>query len=208
MFLVLITHFTLSTNAQFVRGIGIMGGVTFAKHKFEFKNPDAIEKKKFVFGFNGELFGEFGRGEYIRWQSEFQYNQKGSKDKTDSTTYKNKLAYVCWNNYLKIRYELFGGIPYLLIGPRIEYKLSEAMQSPTVVSSFKNFQFSPSFGAGWEFVTYSNIKPIVEVHYNPDMYLNAYKTTPLDIKNRAWEIRVGLKYLLGNASEDCPPVYR
>jgi len=105
--------------------------------------------------------------------------------------------------------ELYSGIPYILIGPRLEYRFKHATASPEITGKFNTFQVSPSVGAGWEFMVYSSLKPFVEIHYNPDIKLNAYKVDPLEIKNRAWEIRVGLKFVFNNSSqgEGCPPVY-
>ena len=196
-------------NAQFVNGIGIMGGATFAKQKFYLLPTDETLKKKFIIGLNACAFAEFFSNDYLRWQTEIEYNNKGSHDKTNGD-YKNKLSYLCWNNYLKIHSEFYIGIPYLLIGPKLEYRLSENIQSPAVTSSFHSLHGSASFGAGWEFIVFSSLKPMAEIHYNPDIKINAYQESDLKIKNKAWEVRVGLKYVFSNPSqgEKCPPVYK
>ena len=162
-----------------------------------------------MFGFNACAFAEFFSNDYLRWVTEIEYNNKGCHDKTYGD-YKNKLTYLCWNNYLKIRSEYYIGIPYLLLGPNLEYLLSENIQSPGVTSSFHLLYVSASFGAGWEFIVFSSLKPMAEIYYNPDIKINAYKQNDLEIKNKAWELRVGLKYVFTNSSqgEKCPPVYK
>src|ERR1051326_1300780 len=101
-----------SARAQFFRGIGITGGVTMAKEKWFLNESKTTALKKNIFGFNGSLRAEFIDNDNIRWVTEFQFNQKGCKDKTDSATYKNKLNYLCWNNFLQLQYETYDGYPY------------------------------------------------------------------------------------------------
>ena len=193
---------------QFFQGIGITGGVTLAKQKWFTTMPDAskeIVKKKNIFGFNGSVRAEFINSDYVRWVTELQFNQKGCKDKTDTATYRNRLNYICWNNFLKFQYETFEGFPYILIGPRIEYTFTQATKSPAITGAFQKFNFSWSVGAGFEKIVFSNFKPFIEIHYNPDTPIYyAYKTTPLDVRNRAWELRIGIIYRPGGA--DCPSV--
>lgn len=204
--LLLFANFAYS---QFFQGIGITVGVTKAKQKWFLHNPDestTTVKKKNKIGFNGSLRAEFINSDYVRWVTEFQFNQKGCKDKTDSATYRNKLNYICWNNFLKLQYETFDGFPYLLFGPRVEYKLTQKTQSPALATgAFQKFNFSVSAGIGFEKIVFSNFKPFIELHYNPDTpYYYAYNTDPLDVRNRAWELRIGIIFRPGSA--DCPSV--
>ena len=188
-----------------MNGFGIMGGPTLARHKFHLPLINQDLKTKYLMGFNACAFAEFGHNDYLRWQTEIQYNKKGSHDKVGGD-FKNKLGYLCWNNFLKVRIENFFGIPYFLLGARFEYLLSQKIQSPTITSSFYKFHGSPSIGAGWEFTVFSSFKPIVEAHYNPDIKLLAYKSSTLEAFNRPWELRIGLKYVFVNTSNggSCP----
>ena len=171
--------------------------------------PDAsveAQRKKNIIGFNGSLRAEFINSDYVRWVTEFQFNQKGCKDKTDSATFRNRLNYICWNNFLKFQYETFDGFPYLLMGPRIEYDLSQATSSPAITGAFQKINFSWSVGAGFEKIVYSYFKPFIEVHYNPDFnFTYAYANDPLKIHNRAWEFRIGIIYRPGG-HDSCPGV--
>jgi hypothetical protein len=195
--------------AQFFQGFGATVGVTKAKQKWFVMMPDSsteIFKKKNRIGFNGSLRAEFINSEYVRWITEFQFNQKGCKDKTDSIAYKNRLNYICWNNFLKLQFETFEGFPYLLMGPRVEYLLNKKITSPAFLGDFKKFNFSWSVGVGFEKIVYSYFKPFIEIHYNPDTpFYYAYETTPLDVRNRAWELRIGLIFRSGG-HDSCPSV--
>jgi hypothetical protein len=182
-------------NAQFLNSIGITAGVSYSNEKFMFRDPSEVLKKKYRFGGNGSIFAEFFSHDYVRWVSEIQYNQKGCKDKRADTIYKNRLHYICWNNYLKLRYEMYRIVPYILIGPRLEYNLKQQIQSPEVTTSFLKLHVTPAVGAGIEFVSYGQIKFFVEGFYNPDHPLqDAYILPELHIRNINLELRVGLKY--------------
>jgi len=205
--LCLIILLALASNAQFVNSIGITAGVSYGNQKFFFKEPTSIERKKYIWGGNGSIFAEFFSHDYVRWVSEFQFNQKGSKDKINDSTYlKNRLNYICWNNYLKLRYEMYAIVPYILVGPRLEYKLSQSTQSPEITQSFVPFHVSLAAGAGVELVTYGNFKPFIEGFYNPDI-MPAYKQPYLRIPNKNFELRVGLKYEFGSKAACNTPVY-
>lgn len=204
------------TSAQFFRGFGVMGGLTLSKQKWILSYVDSTgensttdkTKHKFLWGFNGELFAEFGNSDVVRWRTEFEYDRKGTKHR--DTKEKNKLDYISWNNFLILRGELFSGYPYFLIGPRLEYKFIQS--TPSVPEGFKPLHASWSAGAGFELITFGPIKPLIEVHYNPDgdhSMVKKYDTGTLDkwaIRNRAWELRLGIVIRINNNS--CPPVFK
>lgn len=200
---------TSPVAAQFFQGFGLTAGVTKAKQKWFLTMPDGTkdtDKKKNVIGFNGSLRAEFISSEYVKWVTEFQFNQKGCKDKTDSTTYKNKLNYICWNNFLKLQMETYPGFFYLLLGPRIEYNLSQSVGSPALSgSTFEKLNFSWGPAIGFEKIVFGQLKPFIELHYNPDTpFWYAYESTPVDVRNRAWELRIGL--IFRTADPSCPGV--
>jgi opacity protein-like surface antigen len=194
-------------KAQFVNSIGLTAGVSAGNQKFFFKDPVAISKKKYTVGFNASFFAEFFSHDYARWVSEIQYNQKGSIDKQPEQNYPNKLQYLSWNNYLKLRYEMYSIIPYVLVGPRLDYMLTQSITSPEIVSSFSKLNLSAGLGGGVEFISYSNFKFLVEAFYNPDI-LPAYVTPDLHVKNKNIELRIGLKYEFAGTKESCnTPTY-
>ncbi len=198
----------LQSKAQFLNSIGITAGVSAGNQKFYFSDPLAISKKKYVFGVNGSVFAEFFSGDYARWVSEIQFNQKGSVDKQPEGNYPNKLNYICWNNYLKLRYEMYSIIPYILLGPRLEYNLSQGTTSPAITGKFLPLHVSAAGGVGVEFISYGNFKFFTEAFYNPDLIMPAYKRQDLDVRNKNIELRVGLKYQFGGRRETCnTPTY-
>lgn len=197
----------MQSQAQFVNSIGITAGVSAGNQKFFFRDPIAISRKKYIVGFNAGVFGEFFSHDYYRWVTEIQYDQKGSLDKQPEGTYGNSLQYISWNNYLKARYEMYAIIPYIMVGPKLEYMLTQGTSSPVVTSSFRPLHMSASVGGGLEFVSYTNFKFLVEAFYNPDMG-PAYISAPVDIKNKNIQLRVGVKYEFAGQKESCnTPTY-
>lgn len=208
IFLGFIILMTFESNAQFLNSIAITAGGSLGNQKFYFQDPVSISKKKYVLGMNASVFAEFFSGDYARWVSEIQYNQKGSRDKQPEGNYINKLEYISWNNYLKLRYEMYRIIPYILIGPRLEYDLSQRTSSPVIIGKFLPLHVSAAVGAGVEFVSYGNFKFFTEAFYNPDIIMPAYLKDNLDIRNKNIELRIGLKYQFGGRKETCnTPTY-
>ena len=209
LFSILCCWFPVDSTAQLINGFGITGGATLSRQKWHDANLHTTEKKNYILGFNGSVFIEFFDDDFLRWISEIQFNQKGCLEKPPTgDSFKNKLNYLSFNNYLKIRYELFNGIPYLLIGPRIEYLLSQSTNSPAITGGFHKLNVSAAFGGGFEFIGYGPIKFFTEAFYNPDIGLNAYNKNDLQIKNRPWEVRLGLKFQRTNDKSSCPPIYK
>ena len=207
-FLIFLIFFVaFQCKAQFLNSIGITVGGSLANQKFYFYDPNAISRKSYRLGLNGSVFAEFFSNDYARWVSEIQYDEKGSVDKEPTKKYSNKLKYLSWNNYLKLRYELFNIIPYILIGPRLEYPISQGITSPVITGKFLPLHVSAAVGGGIEFVSYGNIKFFTEAFYNPDIMF-AYKRPELGVKNTNIELRVGLKYQFANKKETCnTPTY-
>jgi hypothetical protein len=205
--LLFVSLITLSADAQFFNSMGLTAGVTAANQKFMYKDPASISRKNYVFGFNASLFGEFTSYDYVRWVSEIQFNQKGAVDKREEANYANRLQYLSWNNYLKIRYELYSFIPYVLVGPRLDYTLTQSIGSPDVAPTFLPLHLSLAVGGGAELISYSKFKLFAEVFYVPDV-MPAYVSPPLHVTNKDFELRIGLKYQFNENREVCnTPVY-
>lgn len=189
-------------EAQLVSGVGLMGGVTYSRQKWFIQEPSEKLKQKYVLRYNGEAFMEWFSHDYIRMVTELQYNMKGTKERT--TGEKFKLDYFAFNNYLKLRQELYAIIPYVLIGPRAEYTFKSNE------TGSQKIHFGWSAGAGFETVSFGSLSFITEAHYNPDISKagkNAvFGPSTYDYKNRAWELRVGVKFNI-RKKNDCPTMY-
>lgn len=197
----------LHSQAQFLNSMAITLGATAANQHFHYRDPVAISRKGYVFGMNASVFLELFSHDNARWVTEIQYNQKGSIDKRPEATYGNRLQYLSWNNYLKLRYEMYSIIPYVLVGPRLEYTLSQASGSPDTPGSYLPLHVSLAAGGGVELVSFTNFKFFVEGFYVPDV-MPAYISSPVHVTNKDFELRVGLKYEFAGRKESCnTPTY-
>ena len=192
-------------SSRIINAVGITGGITYSNQKWNFSNPDSKQRNKYLLGFNGSVFAEWLSTDYTSIITELQYNQKGTKE--SGTSNKNKLIYLCFNNFYRIRYDMDAILPYVLIGPRVEYLLSQGTSSPAITSSFRKIHVTASVGVGVEFVSSGKIKFFTEAHFNPDV-MKSYKDSNLSIRAKAFELRIGLKYTFGEDRVNCPRVYK
>ena len=215
--------YSQAVKAQLISGVGISGGITYAKEKLNYTYTGLIGKPGYVPGINGDFFVEFFQNDYVRFVSELQFNQKGTIEHRSShaglqylSDVKDRLNYLSFNNYLKIRYELLTIIPYFLVGPRVEYLLSSNRQistdhihfnDPAPLKDFKQIHFSIAVGGGIELVSYSEFKFFTEFYYNPDISF-ARLNDNYTITNTSFELRIGLKYTVEKAKQTCPRVYK
>ena len=184
-------------NAQFIKGFGATLGATFSKHKWFESNPDAIFKKKYKPGANASVFVEYIDHKYYRMISELQYNMKGARENSGALSGLRYTAnYFSFNNFFKIRQELYDVTPYALAGPRLEFLLNSN------IPGMRPVHLTASAGIGMEFLYTRPWIIFAEVQYNPDA-MKARNADVLKIRQNAWEIRVGLKYERKKKA-DCP----
>lgn len=185
------------SKAQFIKGFGATAGATFSNQKWYEQNPENQYKLKYKAGGNGSLFVEYIDHKYYRMISELQYNMKGARGRRDSIgEFKYKANYFSFNNFFKIRQELYDVTPYALIGPRLEFLLNSNI--PTM----RSMHLTASGGIGMEFLYKRPWIFFAEVQYNPDV-MKARNADFLKIRQNAWEIRAGIKYERKKKA-DCP----
>jgi hypothetical protein len=186
-------------------GVGVTGGATYCTQIWNYTDPPASDTKKYRLGFNGSIFIEMINHPTWRWVSELQYNKKGGIDVTpNGDKFNNGIDYISFNNFLKLREQELTITPYLIAGPRLEYRIaSHPQNNPDIINNFKTLHLSFSVGAGVEFLKFNPWLWFVEFQFNPDL-TNAFQNPDLRIKHRAFELRIGLKYAL-QRGEKCPP---
>lgn len=136
-------------NAQFLYSLGIAGGISYGKEKWNHEQWSTNENS--ILGLNGAVLAEFFSDRNFQWRSEFMYNQLGTREAVQGVSYINQTNYISFNNYLKCSYPLFNFIPYVLIGPRVEYLLTRgAAVFPDVISGMYSFHVSGAVGIGVE----------------------------------------------------------
>lgn len=202
----------VTLNAQFIQGIGIFGAGTSSRHEYLNKNDPDTAYLRILYP-EGHRSGErlsWGAGVVFemlpfagfRWQSEFEYINKGAKEVSylvspytnERRKEVNKYKYIAWNNFAKFRLETFNFTSSLLIGARLEYNLGKSTPAySSVAGNFKKLWISPDIGVGFEPYSFRKIKIFTELHYNPDVR-RQYKESNIYASNRTWELRIGIMY--------------
>jgi len=198
---------SFSAGAQFLYALGIAPGLSYGKEVWSKEQFGA--KEKYLFGLNGSLLAEFFPNPVFKWRSEIMYNQLGTTELFDANTYINNTNYISFNNYLKIQHEFFRFMPYILIGPRVEYLFSRnASIFPQAINNMYKLHLSAAIGAGVELISYSRFKLFTEVFYNRDVmpsFSGNVNGIPTVIIQHDYEWRIGLKYVF-KPRDKCPRV--
>ncbi|HET6245697.1 MAG: outer membrane beta-barrel protein [Bacteroidetes bacterium] len=203
---VLFVGVCFGSQAQFLHAYGATLGITRATEIGWLSASDTPQKMKYRTGFNGSLFLEFFNHDVFTWVMEAQYNQKGVRmlDEFGNVDFKHRTNYGSFNNFLKARAEGIDINLYVLAGPRIEYLISQNSTLP-----FNQLHFSISGGVGCDFNYWEPIIFFTEVHFNPDITPSANVGRGQTIRNRALELRIGIKKKIqsGRNRDVCPPVF-
>lgn len=215
-------HFTTQMNAQFFRGIGFFVGGTTSSHRyvnslqvdsFNFAHtlPAPSHRSGELISYSGGIFAEFLKYQRIRWQTEIEYCTKGAKERpllvpwpiSRGGVTRNIYRNIQWNNFLKVFFnEGYRGIPYIMLGARLDYNFSRSLGAYTAVADLvPKFKISPDAAVGFEFASFSKWHVFTEVHYNPDILKK--RLGNVAFYGRMWELRVGLIYRPRKALDDC-----
>jgi hypothetical protein len=214
---------SFAAKAQIVDAIGIAGGITYGTH--EWYPSEFATQERYLLGFNVAGMVEFFHNPYYRWRVEVAYDQMGSKELTTVMNV-NRTTYITLNNYLKIQYRLDFIMPYLLVGPRLEYLLINSPQIyGDVIGTFPKIWFTAAAGVGFELITNSLFRPFVEGLYNRDLIrsghgevtlpnydpttkITTYYLVPTNVYYHGFELRIGLRYVFDTKQKKpkCPKV--
>jgi hypothetical protein len=183
------------SKAQFFQGVGLTLGANMSNQRWQIDTLDYNQNQKFKFGFSGSVFVEYINREYVRMITEVQYFQEGSKSKITGNTI--KTDYACFNNFLKLRQELYDVTPYFLIGPKFKYLVGQSG-----IAGFRPMHFSMYAGIGMEFLYKRPWIFFVEAGYDHDIN-RALKQEYIAITNKTICLRVGLKYHIKKKVKGC-----
>lgn len=187
---------SIQAKAHFFQGIGIMAGLNMNNQRWQIDTLPYNKNQKFTFRPNASLFVEYLNHEYIRVVTEFQYSMEGSKSRLTNKSI--NLNYAGFNNYLKLRQELYDVTPYFLIGPKAKYLIS---QSGTA-DSFRPIHFSMYAAVGIELLYYRPWLILTEIGYDHDIN-RALNNTFFKATNKTIAVRVGLKYQIEKKAKGC-----
>ena len=211
--LLIVLSITQKSNAQLLKDVGIKTGICFSNQDWTYKISDRTLEKDYRTSLNLALSLEWFDREIITLVTDVRYIQKGFQEKKivreprdpehgHYKMFKTRFDYLTFSPQLKVRKEINKVIPYIYIGPRIDYYLSykSDFDLSRIENDFKKIIFGLNYGLG---ISY-RIKDIgISLEYTHFYdFTNAIhtqttaNTTGIIIKNNAYTIDLGINYFL------------
>ncbi len=203
-------------QAQLVKSISLNSGMVWSTQKFDYKDINYDLPNEYLTGFHIGFAVEFLQHEYFSILTEIGYTQKGFKLEVDITTpdfpegglgtkvLKYRFSYVYLSPMFKVRKEFGGFIPYVFIGPRLDYLLEHPTDEFSEESAkyFNDFIFGMTYGLGLEYLFGSfGVGLIFQNQYDFTLAyhheLEEGYDSGVDIKNNAFIVDLGVKYYFG-----------
>jgi hypothetical protein len=208
--LIFIMKYLISHSySQVVKGYGVKGGISIANQQFNYNytGPEPSSEKNrigFTIGAYIELF-EFVN---FNFQPELLYVQKGmivesiwtggiwtgSQSPTPSE-FNNRLYYLSLPLLIKYSIKNSIAIPYLVVGPRIDFMISynsEESNREELYEEFNRIDFGGDIGVGIEFGV-MDVLLLFELRYSPN-FTASFNNEGRTVKNISGEIFGGLKF--------------
>lgn len=232
LIIVLLILCGIEANAQFFRGVGLFVAGNSSMQRYRNLNPKTIQRGDPNFLTDAQnqyypdnhhshdlqlwgvgLVGEFLRYDHLRWQTELEYTMKGGLDKeyfwdidAKGPAAPNVYSMMQWNNFLKyFLYEGDKGAPYVMVGGRLEFITSRSITSYAVISAVRPAVWvSGDVGVGYEWFMTKKWHPFIEFHWNPDVMYQPSPIPGASMRNRTFELRIGIMYRPAPRSiDDC-----
>jgi len=194
-------------DAQLVRTYGLNIGYVHAKQNWDYSPQFGSDPHMSgtISGISGGAFVEFLDIPYFSLLTKVQYIQKGRTisvmgtmvSPTDPNGYietgmmdiKYRLNYISVPILAKLRIETPLFVPYLAIGPRLEYLVS--YPSSVVYNNFKKKEVTGTIAVGAELSLGFMPKILLEVDYNTSL-TNSYDNGILTVSDNSVEVVCGI----------------
>lgn len=189
-----------------------------ANQTWTYANPYPYELPEYQYrnGIDVGAFVELFKFPYVSFMPEIHYVQKGFKVYVEVTTpsqpegtsefmnYIPRAEYISLPVLAKLRYDSKYITPYLIAGPRIDWRSSDGSSNlesfvypsgtelPGFYKDFNRFDFGATIGVGIGVLANERFSGFIEARYSPSV-TNAYKSSNTTVKNNSYEILLGLK---------------
>jgi len=190
-------------QGKLLKGFGFKTGLVVANQDFDYTNPDLSLDTKSRVGFDLGGFVEWFDLPYLSILTEAHYIQKGMVIEVEKTNvYGGHIGTIKFDyrvDYLSVsalgKFEVGGKFisPYLIAGSRFDFLLGSVTDgNDELYDNFKSTVMGGDIGIGLEFNPINFPTILTEFRYSHD-FSKAYKADLLQVKNRSFEILVGLK---------------
>jgi len=204
---IIIVLFIVSTSqAQLLRGYGFKVGATLASEDWDYKQLNDFQPDS-RWGFNIGVFCEFLNIPYFSVVTEFNYVQKGMSEDIPVTTITQPDGtgeYITWDtrvDYLdlsalgKLRFDLEMFLPYILLGPKIDFEIAQehSLGSANIVEeNFNEVMYGFKIGIGGT-IKINTISLLAEILYDYDIN-DLYEGEYLTVTSNSVDFRLGIMF--------------
>jgi hypothetical protein len=218
--LVLFLLFSITSNAQIYKGLGIKLGTSVANQIDKAFSSGSLN---YEYGFSGGIFKEIHLYEKLNIVAEINYTQKGAYDEFYKEM--NEYGNYTGSDYVhrKLNFASFGLLckyggnadkfsPYILAGLRMDIFISgekkfeffnKDKSIDSLLTSWYDFPlnnnktFGATIGLGLDYKPSKSLTVFVEGTFNPDFsYLGKYLKFGYEYstKNYSFDLRTGIKF--------------
>lgn len=202
-------------EAQVVKSIAIKPGIVWANQEWEWANVQDITEYKFKTGLHMGVNVEFLQNKTLSIIAEGGYIEKGmvqeielsTPDMPEGTgeikTFNTSFRYAYLNPMLKARIEVGNFVPYIFVGPRVDFYLSykSDLNYDELEDELNKTIFGMIYGLGLEYI----LGPIgIALIYSQQLdFMPALENEPPHgfglekITNNAFILDLGVKYYFG-----------
>jgi opacity protein-like surface antigen len=187
-------------QSQLIKSGGFKVGGISASQSFDYSLDFSLPIDN-RWGWNIGGFVEFFQHPNLSLLTELHYIQKGyslslpvtTADQPEGTgayiTFKPRLDYVSLPILVRLRFETGSVTPYVLVGPRFDFMMSQIDNAITYSGTDKGM----TFGGGVQFPVSPSSQLLVEGRFSPS-FGNAFQNPNLTVKNKSFEMFVGMSF--------------
>lgn len=214
VFVMMLTGIAL-LEAQVVKSIALKPGIVWANQKWEWINIQDIAEYKYKTGLHMGVNLEFLQHKFLSIIAEGGYIEKGMVQEIELTTpempegsgeiktFKTSFRYAYLSPMLKARIEFRNFVPYVFVGPRVDFYLSykSDLNFDELEEEMNKTIFGMIYGLGLEYM----LGPVgIALIYSQQLdFMPAMENEPPHgfglekITNNAFILDLGVKYYFG-----------
>jgi hypothetical protein len=187
-------------QSQILKSYGIKAGAYRATQTFDYTRGFSLPTD-YRWGIDAGGFVELFQHSNLSLLAELHYIQKGyaitlpvttpafPEGTGEYNTFKPRLDYLSMPIMAKVRYKTEILTPYIFAGPRFDFLLSQHDNAVDYLST----DIGAALGIGVEFSFESSPQYLIEGRFSPS-FKNAYEHPNLTVKNKSFEILVGMSF--------------
>ncbi|MCK5075419.1 MAG: PorT family protein [Calditrichia bacterium] len=197
-----------AAQAQLIQGYGVKAGISSSNQIWSFEDNELSKNFDNKIGITAGVFAEFLPVPFFKIVTEANFVQKGTNtnipftteddmDGSSGKTIAYRIDYInfCVKAKASIPFALIK--PYIFAGPRVDFQINTKTDqnlNHSMTDDFEKVIYGVSIGIGGEIKNLLPAALLAEFQYNHDL-TNIDKTQQgVEMKNRSFEFRLGIKF--------------